>query len=143
MCGIKLYGDLMSSLIHLDEVNLTNLSCSSTKSGKLVPTLEQQSMEKSTLPEEIHIENESTFTNIETNDIRINDEGSKINQDLADIIKAEEIDEKDIRISIWDFGGDDDFYYTHQVFLAKNAVFLVVTSLVDSGDCSLGKYTEI
>lgn len=137
MCGIKLYGDLMSSLIHLDEVNLTNLSGSSTKSGKLVPTLEQQSMEKSTLPEEIHIENESK------NDIRINDEGSKINQDLADIIKAEEIDEKDIRISIWDFGGDDDFYYTHQVFLAKNAVFLVVTSLVDSCDCSLGKYTEM
>lgn len=53
--------------------------------------------------------------------------------------KPEIVDENAINISIWDFGGDVEFYYTHQIFLAKEAVFLVVTRLDNTDKFAHGK----
>ncbi|XP_077983881.1 uncharacterized protein LOC144438639 isoform X2 [Glandiceps talaboti] len=39
-----------------------------------------------------------------------------------------------VKLSLWDFAGDDFFYNTHQVFIASRAIFLVVFSLAECAD---------
>ncbi|XP_071143940.1 uncharacterized protein [Mytilus edulis] len=35
---------------------------------------------------------------------------------------------------LWDFGGDEEFYHTHQTFLSSDAIYLVVTNLTEAND---------
>jgi GTPase SAR1 family protein len=71
----------------------------------------------------------------------------KLSQDLIDEVKqrsAEEDDSNMADVSIWDFAGQYVFYATHQVFLSRRAVYLLVIDIskhmedtVKDDDCFL------
>ncbi|XP_053382036.1 uncharacterized protein LOC128549418 [Mercenaria mercenaria] len=53
-------------------------------------------------------------------------------KELIEKIQEHSADDKDTRtaeVSLWDFAGQSEFYATHQVFLSKNAVYLLVTDI--------------
>ncbi|XP_071149198.1 uncharacterized protein [Mytilus edulis] len=56
--------------------------------------------------------------------------------DLREMIdSARDMDDKEYAsLSFWDFAGDREFYNTHQTFLSKEAIYLVVTKLNEADD---------
>jgi GTPase SAR1 family protein len=46
---------------------------------------------------------------------------------IEEVVQNEE--KGDGNVSIWDFAGQDMFYSTHQVFLCKRAVYLLITDI--------------
>lgn len=62
-------------------------------------------------------------------DYELEDEQSTEGIDVKPwIIPKEELDlQKDFRLNIWDFGGQEIYHATHQFFLTKRAIYLLVT----------------
>lgn len=68
------------------------------------------------------------------NDFNLNDEesteGININSWVipnSEIIKINEKIQRDFQINIWDFGGQEIYHSTHQFFLTKRSIYLLVT----------------
>lgn len=50
---------------------------------------------------------------------------------------------KDINFKIWDFGGQDIYHATHQLFLTKDTIYLVIhDNQTDNNDCPLDYWLE-
>jgi internalin A len=57
-------------------------------------------------------------------------EGIQINRWIirhADVTKFNDKIQRDLQINVWDFGGQEIYHSTHQFFLTKRAVYLLVT----------------
>ncbi|XP_060595065.1 uncharacterized protein LOC132749353 isoform X2 [Ruditapes philippinarum] len=89
-------------------------------------TIEEGSLENGGANEKVVKDEEKAFTTNET-------KYSEIVKDLQDTLhegrKMSTGDLKTADVSIWDFAGQTEFYDTHQVFLSKRAIYLLVTDM--------------
>ncbi|MEM7532034.1 MAG: COR domain-containing protein [Chloroflexota bacterium] len=69
-------------------------------------------------------------------DYQLEDEPSTEGIDIHTwIIPKEELNsEKDFRVNIWDFGGQEIYHATHQFFLTKRSLYLLVTATPQESD---------
>ncbi|XP_072028049.1 probable serine/threonine-protein kinase pats1 [Amphiura filiformis] len=111
-----------------------------TARGFVAPKLE--------IPEQssVYVEDESDMSYLD-------DDINEIPTSIIDELFKEHATEQSLQVRIWDFAGQDLYYTTHQVFLSRKAVYLVVFDLskdldqqaevsmycVDSGDVKESK----
>jgi small GTP-binding protein len=74
-----------------------------------------------------------TPTTISTDGIDIESWDPDMREEAEENEKVKEGDEETpgIRFSVWDFAGQDIYYSTHQFFLTRDSIFLLVFNLVD------------
>lgn len=94
------------------------------------------------------VENKNQFENFECNEIKSNEvknetgleNDEKIVQMTSAVMQscfhrnADDSHDTLAFCALWDFAGQKDFYATHQVFLSKCAVFLLVTDSLESSN---------
>ncbi|VDI58566.1 Hypothetical predicted protein, partial [Mytilus galloprovincialis] len=53
----------------------------------------------------------------------------KMNSILSDVRKHKKVDDELADCALWDFAGERDYYATHQTFLTKHAIYVIVTDV--------------
>ena len=54
---------------------------------------------------------------------------STVGVDVSEWWYRSSVGRRNFRFSIWDFGGQEEYYATHQIFLSKNSLYLLLFSL--------------
>ena len=60
---------------------------------------------------------------------------------LVMILKGDGTKSSDIEFSLWDFGGQEDYYQTHSLFLSKRSLFILVVD-INAYDCTQNHFTK-
>ncbi|XP_060554331.1 probable serine/threonine-protein kinase roco4, partial [Ruditapes philippinarum] len=107
---------------------LTQSVTSTGKTDVKDDTIEEDSFENGGANQKVVNDEEEAFT---SNGVKYSD--IEIVKDLQDTLhesmQMPTQDSKTADVSIWDFAGQTEFYDTHQVFLTKKAVYLLVTDI--------------
>ncbi|XP_060553613.1 probable serine/threonine-protein kinase roco8 isoform X3 [Ruditapes philippinarum] len=76
---------------------------------------------------------EDSFEKADKKDVSDETKKRKLAKDWQDTLdesmQMPTVDSKTADVSIWDFAGQTEFYDTHQVFLSKRAIYLLVTDM--------------
>ena len=54
--------------------------------------------------------------------------------EISDLVIKGRAFHRDFTFKVWDFGGQEDYYATHQCFLSSMALYLLVWRLIDGGE---------
>ena len=52
-----------------------------------------------------------------------------VSKELVSTTNSDTDDEENAEVSVWDFGGQSVFYTTHQMFLSRRAIYILVNDM--------------